>query len=195
MLNLILRFKNYLKLLVIIVCTAIIYFKIRNENIISQTLSNIDLKNSLLPLMLGIIIMTLWSSLIFNTLKGTVDLKIKFQTWTKIFFNSQFYNFIPFAGFFYKGVQLKRYNISYKNYLFNYLFIIWSFAIFAFIIYSIEIAIFVDYKLKLFIIPIVVLFPSIALIIFLLPKITKFILERIKYKNHFFNFFHDLSFF
>ena len=100
MLNFILKYKNYIKIIVIIVCTSIIYFKIKNENIISETLSGIDIKNSIIPLILGIIIMTLWSTLIFNTLKGTVNLNIKFQTWTKIFFNSQFYNFIPFAGFF-----------------------------------------------------------------------------------------------
>ena len=193
MLKIILKYSSHLKLIVVLICSLIIYWNIKNENVISQTFKNIELKNSILPLVLGIIIMILWSILIFNTLKGTVDLKIKFQTWAKIFFNSQFYNFIPFAGFFYKGIQLKRYNISYKNYLFNYLFIIWSFSIFAFLIYSIEIAIFVDFKLNFFIIPVLILFPLIALIIYLLPKISKLVLDKIDSKNNILIFFADLS--
>lgn len=195
MLKKILYYSSYIKFFVIVICVSIVYWNVKNEDIISETLQKIELKNFIFPLILGIVIMTLWSNLIYNTLKGTLNLNIKFQTWAKIFFNSQFYNFIPFAGFFYKGIQLNRYNISYKNYLFNYLFIIWSFSIFAFLIYAIEIAIFVDYKLNFFFVPIVLLFPFLSLSIFLLPKISELILNKIKTNNRIKSFFEDLSIF
>ncbi len=195
MLNKIIKYSSYIKFFVVIICVSIIYWNIKNENVISETLSKIEYKNFLIPLVLAVIIMTLWSNLIFNTLKGTVNLKINFQTWVKIFFNSQFYNFIPFAGFFYKGIQLKRYAIPYKEYLFNYLFIIWCFSIIAFLIYSLEIAIFVDYKLNFFFIPIVILFPLISLTIFFAPKISNLILNKIRTKNKIFTFFYDLGLF
>ena len=108
MLNFITKYKLIVKSLVIITCSAIIYLNIKNENLISEKLVDLEYQSFILCFIIGLIIMTLWSILIFNTLKGTVDLKINYKTWAKIFFNSQFYNLIPFAGFFYKGVQLKK---------------------------------------------------------------------------------------
>ena len=193
MLNFITKYKSIVKALVIITCSAIIYLNIKNENLISEKLVDLEYQSFILCFIIGLIIMTLWSILIFNTLKGTVDLKIKYKTWAKIFFNSQFYNLIPFGGFFYKGVQLKKYEISYKNYLFNYFFIIWSFAIFAFLIYALEVAFFLDYNLEFFIIPIVILFPALAIIFYSGPFIAIYLIKKLNIKTQVFNFIFDLS--
>jgi N-acetyl sugar amidotransferase len=187
------EYQIYFKFLIIAVCTFIIYLNIRSENIIRSTLDTIHFIDFTIPFFLGLIIMILWSILVFNTLKGTVDLKIKYKTWAKIFFNSQFYNFIPFGGFIYKGVQLQRYNISYRNFLFNYLFIIWIFAIFSFLIFSLELAIFIDFSLSFFIFPVILIFPVFAISIFFGPFFLMRVSKKFNLSDRFSNFFYDLS--
>ena len=102
----ILKYSSYIKFLTIIICISVIYFNIKNENIILDTIQNLKVEYIFIPLVLGIVLMILWSNLVYRTLVGSVNLKIKYKTWAKIFFNSQFYNLIPFAGFVYKGIQL-----------------------------------------------------------------------------------------
>lgn len=189
------KYQNYFRSIIIVICCSIIYFNVKNENVIVETLQNLNLIKFIGPFVIALIIMMLWSNLIFNTFKESVNLKIKYSTWTKIFFNSQFYNFIPFAGFLYRGFILKEYNISYKNYLFNYLFINWIYSITAFLVFGLEIAIFVDIKLSFFIIPIIILFPALSLLIFIGPIVFNFFYKKFFIENILLKFLNDLSYF
>ena len=72
-------------------------------------------------------------------------MRTSYENFKYIYFNSQLYNFIPFLGFFYRAFRLKKFNLSYSNYLYSYLFINWQFFIAFLSLFTLEIVFFYFY--------------------------------------------------
>ena len=68
-----------------------------------------------------------YSQLILNILNLTTEIKISQRNWLYVFFNSQFLDIIPFTGFIYKAMRLKKFNLDYSHFFFSYvlIFVLW----------------------------------------------------------------------
>ena len=111
------------QLIVVIICLFLISKIILEEEQIKNILINIDFYKFFPCILISLFITLFYSQLIFNIIKLTTRIQITSRKWLYIFLNSQFLDTIPFAGFFYKAIRLKKYNLDYKFFLFSYLFI------------------------------------------------------------------------
>ena len=114
---------KFFQFLVIIICLGLIVKIISEEKKFLEIFFNLNFYKIFPALFLSIFISLCFSQLIFKILLSTTKIKISPRRWLYIFFNSQFLDTIPFAGFFYKAVRLKKFNLNYSNFLFSYLFI------------------------------------------------------------------------
>ena len=114
---------KFFQFLVVIICFGLIFKIIFEEKKFLEIFFNLNFYKILPALFLSIFISLCFSQLIFKILVSTTKIKISLRRWLYIFFNSQFLDTIPFAGFFYKAVRLKKFNLNYSHFLFSYLFI------------------------------------------------------------------------
>ena len=114
---------KFFQFLVIIICLGLIFKFISEEKKFLEIFFNLNFYKIFPALFLSIFISLCFSQLIFKILLSTTKIKISLRRWLYIFFNSQFLDTIPFAGFFYKAVRLKKFNLNYSHFLFSYLFI------------------------------------------------------------------------
>lgn len=114
---------KFIQTLVILICLGLIAKIVLDEKKYLDIFFNLNFYNFFPSLFLSIFISISYSQLIFNILLSTTKVKISQRSWLFVFFNSQFLDTIPFAGFFYKAVRLKKFNLAYSQYLFSYLFI------------------------------------------------------------------------
>lgn len=131
-------FYKFLQWSISIACLYIIFQILKNEGEYKQILYNKSFYNYLPSLVISIIIIFLFCLFIRKTLLLTTNLSIDIYSWSRIFLNSQFYNTIPFLGFVYRALKLKKYNLDFGNYIFSYLFILWLWSIIYLIYFSIE---------------------------------------------------------
>ena len=108
---------KFFQFLVVIICLGLIFKIIFEEKKFLEIFFNLNFYKIFPALFLC------YSQLIFKILLSTTKIKISLRRWLFIFFNSQFLDTIPFAGFFYKAVRLKKFNLNYSHFLFSYLFI------------------------------------------------------------------------
>ena len=74
---------------------------------------------------------------------------LTFAQYSKIFFNSQIISFIlPHTGLLYKAYELKKFELSYKDFVGINLFLAWFYLFFFIAFYSFEILIFGNEVLK-----------------------------------------------
>lgn len=114
---------KFFQFLVVIICLGLIFKIIFEEKKFVEIFFNLNFYKIFPALFLSIFISLCYSQLIFKILLSTTKIKISLRRWLFIFFNSQFLDTIPFAGFFYKAVRLKKFNLNYSHFLFSYLFI------------------------------------------------------------------------
>ena len=114
---------KFFQFLVVIICLGLIFKIIFEEKKFLEIFFNLNFYKIFPALFLSIFISLCYSQLIFKILLSTTKIKISLRRWLFIFFNSQFLDTIPFAGFFYKAVRLKKFNLNYSHFLFSYLFI------------------------------------------------------------------------
>ena len=118
--------KNFYKsfqITVVIICLFLIFKIVFEEEQIKNILINLNFYKFLPCILISIFITLFYSQLIYNIILLTTKIEITSRKWLYIFLNSQFLDTIPFAGFFYKAIRLKKYNLDYKYFLYSYLFI------------------------------------------------------------------------
>ena len=108
------------------------------EEEIKNILINLNFYKFLPCILISVFITLFYSQLIFNIILLTTKIKISSRKWLYIFLNSQFLDTIPFAGFFYKAIRLKKYNLEYKYFLYSYLFIFTVWIILYLFFFSID---------------------------------------------------------
>lgn len=113
-----------LQYLVVIICLSLIAKIILDEQEISKILFSVNFYKFLPSIILSIFITLFFSQLIYRVLLQTTQINISTRKWLYIFLNSQFLDTIPFAGFFYKALRLKKYNLDFKYFLYSYFFIL-----------------------------------------------------------------------
>ncbi len=111
------------QIIIVLICLFLIFKIIFEEEQIKNILINIDFYKFIPCVLISLFITLFYSQLIFNVIKLTTKIQITSRKWLYIFLNSQFLDTIPFAGFFYKAIRLKKHNLDYKFFLFSYLFI------------------------------------------------------------------------
>ena len=187
--------KNYLffifKILIFIISCYLIYSNISNEKKFFYVFNQIDITSFLVVLLITIILNHIQ---IFVQIKAFLRKKmndISFIKYSKIFFNSQMISFIlPHSGIIYKTYELKKFNLSYKDFIAVNLFLTWFYLFFFIAFYSFEILIFGNnilgsYSLFIFAIGILA-----SLTLFILPFLyNKFI--KIDFKNKIFSKVYD----
>ena len=164
--------KNFYKLiqyLFITICFFIIFKTIKEEKEIHNIMFNIDIYKFFPAVIVSIFLVLVYSQMIFKLSRHTTNLKISKKKWVYIFLNSQFLDTIPFAGFIYKAVNLKKYNLEYKYFVFVYAFIFYSWIIvylFLFFIDTIIISLYFG-LIKYFYISILFLISSVMVFFFI----------------------------
>ena len=106
--------KNVYKLFqftVVSICFFLIIKIISDEKKFVDIFFDLNFYKFLPSIFISIFISLLYSKLIFDILLSTTKIKIIYRSWIYVFFNSQFLDTIPFAGFFYKAVRLKKNSI------------------------------------------------------------------------------------
>ncbi len=173
-----------LQYLVVIICLALICNIILKEKEIVKILFKIDFYKFFPAVVLSMFITLFFSQLIYKTLTLTTDIKISSRNWLYIFLNSQFLDTIPFAGFLYKALRLKKFNLEYKYFLYSYLFIFICWVILYLFFFCIDSNILsIVYKdIKYFYLSII--FLSLSVGCFFLIKFTKYIFDRVNFKQY-----------
>lgn len=124
--------------IIIIICLLLIFKILFEEEEIKNILINLNFYKFLPCILISVFITLFYSQLIFNIILATTKIKISSRKWLYIFLNSQFLDTIPFAGFFYKAIRLKKYNLEYKYFLYSYLFIFTVWIILYLFFFSID---------------------------------------------------------
>ena len=106
------------QLIIVFVCLVIISQIIVEEKKFLEIFLNLNFYKFFPTLILSFFITLCYSQLILNILNLTTGIKISQRKWLYIFFNSQFLDIIPFTGFIYKAMRLKKFNLSF-NYIIN----------------------------------------------------------------------------
>ena len=139
--------KTFFKLSLILACFIFIFFNLKENQNILNSLLNFDLFKILKIILFCMLSIIIYSKLILITLRHVCDLKILNRKWNLIYFNSQFLNSIPFLGILYRAKQLKNLNLSYDKFFAVYLMITWFYLFLTLLIISLEILIFIpNYK-------------------------------------------------
>ena len=115
------NFYKMLQYFVVIICFGLIINIVFQEKEIVKILFKLDFYKFFPAIIFSIFITLLFSQLIYKTLLATTDINISPKSWLYIFLNSQFLDTIPFAGFLYKGLKLKKFNLNYEYFLYSYL--------------------------------------------------------------------------
>ena len=157
--------KNYYKLfqyLFIIICFLLITKTILEEKEIHNIMFNVDVYKFFPAVIISVFLILVYSQMIFRISKQTTSLDISKKKWIYIFLNSQFFDTVPFAGFIYKAVNLKKYKLEYKYFLFIYAFIFYSWIILYLFLFFIDATIISIYfgMIKYFYISIIFLITS-----------------------------------
>ena len=164
--------KNFYKLiqyLFVTICFLIIFKTIKEEKEIHNIMFNIDIYKFFPAVIVSIFLVLVYSQMIFKLSRHTTSLKISKKKWIYIFLNSQFLDTIPFAGFIYKAVNLKKYNLEYKYFVFVYAFIFYSWIIIYLFLFFIDTVIISLYfgLVKYFYISILFLISSVMVFFFI----------------------------
>jgi len=116
-----------LQIIIVLVCLVIISKIIIEEKKFLEIFLNLNFYKFLPTLILSFFITFCYSQLILNILNFTTEIKISQRKWLYIFFNSQFLDVIPFTGFIYKAMRLKKFNLDYSHFFFSYvlIFVLW----------------------------------------------------------------------
>ena len=179
--------KNYLflifKILLLIISCYLIYLNISNEENFFYVFERIEFKYFLIVLLLTVILTHIQ---IYVQLKSFFQKKMSYLTfaqYSKIFFNSQMISFIlPHSGLLYKAYELKKFELSYKDFIGINLFLAWFYLFFFVAFYSFEILIFGHEVLKNYSFPIFLLGMCLSISIFYLPFLYKKFI-KISFKN------------
>ncbi len=183
------------QILVVAICLLLIFKIVFEEEQVKNILVNINIYKFLPCILVSIFITLFYSQLIFNVIRLTTKIQITSRKWLYIFLNSQFLDTIPFAGFFYKAIRLKKYNLDYKYFLFSYLFIFTIWIVIYLFFFSLDtIFLYYFYENKNFLIFSLVFFLS-GILAFLSIKLLNFILIKINIKKKFFLKLKSLVFF
>ena len=108
---------------VVIICLSLITKIIIEEEKFIEIFFNLNFYKFFPAIFLSFFITVCYSQLIFNILLSTTKIKISQRNWLYIFFNSQFLDIIPFTGFIYKAMRLKKFNLDYSQFAFSYILI------------------------------------------------------------------------
>jgi len=147
----------------------VIFKTIKEEKEIHNIMFNIDIYKFFPAVIVSIFLVLVYSQMIFKLSRNTTNLKISKKNWIYIFLNSQFLDTIPFAGFIYKAVNLKKYNLEYKYFVFVYAFVFYSWIIIYLFLFFIDTVIISLYfgLVKYFYISILFLISSVMVFFFI----------------------------
>ncbi len=171
-------FKSF-QIIIVIICFSLILKIIFEEEQIKNILFNVNFYKFIPCILISIFITLFYSQLIFKTILLATKIQISSRKWLYIFLNSQFLDTIPFAGFVYKAIRLKKYNLDIKYFLFSYLFIFVFFGIIYLFFFSIDILllyaifknkIYLNFAILFFLLPILIIL-IIRLVYFLMIKV------------------------
>ena len=168
---------KYLKLFVIFLCFVLIVISIENTREIISSFKNIQLNYIYLLIILGIVVVNLYSIQSYFFFKKNFNLKVKFFEWSLLYFNTQFLESIPFLGTVSRAIILKKKKIQYKDFFLSYFFLHFLFCIVSFLLFTFEIYIFVDKNINLFGYPLY----AITFLFFILFLISTFFINFYKF--------------
>jgi uncharacterized membrane protein YbhN (UPF0104 family) len=200
----------FIKIALLFISCYLVFKNLNNEENLINLKNQLDLKYSIIILVLFVMASHLQIYITLNTVIMKLKKKIKFSYFSKLFFNSQIISTIlPHSGLLYRAFHLKKLNLSYTDFVGINYFLAWFYLFYFLIFYSIEILIFgydlESYKYLVFFCGMVISLGIyfIPFIFFLIPRINfkkdivKNIYDKIRYifliplefkKNKFFKF-------
>ena len=123
------KYIQFIRNLLALLCIGFVFYFILKEEKFLSLLYNLQINYLTISIAVSIFTISIYCKFFHLILTKITSLKIKFNQFKFIYFNSQLYNFVPFLGLVYRAIRLKNYGLSYSNYLFSYLFISWKFFI------------------------------------------------------------------
>tara|TARA_A100001015_G_C15033978_1_gene734882 strand:- start:365 stop:1309 length:945 start_codon:yes stop_codon:yes gene_type:complete len=168
--------KNYIilliKLVLFFLSCYLIYKNISSEKNFYSVFKDIELQYLLIIFFLTTVLIFIQIYIQFKTFLKIKKIKINFNYYSKIFFNSQLASIIlPHSGLVYKAYKLNKFGLPYKDFLNIKLFLAWFYLSYFFLLYSVELIMFgrdilEDYLIMVFFVGI-----SLSSSIFILPFI------------------------
>tara|TARA_B100000963_G_scaffold357159_1_gene378733 strand:- start:1414 stop:2343 length:930 start_codon:yes stop_codon:yes gene_type:complete len=181
--------------IIVIICLLLIFKILFEEEEVKNILINLNFYKFLPCILISVFITLFYSQLIFNIILATTKIKISSRKWLYIFLNSQFLDTIPFAGFFYKAIRLKKYNLEYSYFLYSYLFIFTVWIILYLFFFSIDsLILFFFFENNNYLLLSVICILLSVLTLFLI-KLLNYILIKLNFKKKIFIKFKLLIFF
>ena len=129
---------NIIQLLISLVSFFLILKILKEENEYNKILLSSDFFSFIPAVIISVTLIFLYCFFIRGIIISTTPLQINKFRWAQIFLNSQFFNTIPYIGFFYRGLKLKKYDLDIGNYIYSYLFILWIWSIVILAFFSLE---------------------------------------------------------
>ena len=139
------NFIKFLRNFIAICCIGFVLNFMSSEDNFIKIFISLKINYLLYSILASLVLLVFYCKFFFSILSKITSLRTSFRNFRFIYFSSQLYNFIPFLGLFYRAIRLKKYKLSYSNYLYSYLFINWQFFITFLSFFIIEIIFFYFY--------------------------------------------------
>ena len=113
-----LKYKNYFKIIIFLICTFFLIQEISSNYLLIED----KIKNSYIIFIIAMAIIMIYLNIIsyrfFFILKSLKNFKLNFVKWSKLFFQTVIMNLaVTGLGHFFRATNLKKNNISYKEFV------------------------------------------------------------------------------